>query len=316
MPRYLAAAILPVVTAIAWVHAFGGYTAWVHPMHIAVSGALVASALLTAWAVWRGQGRLSHAIAAGMLAMYGVLVVLTIAGIDVVGVDLYPDKRVAFVIVACCVLAVYGLVRRRVWGRWFALALGAAAVASGAFNERHFWSIAPLDGTAPADWLFETAWMMLASVLGGLAIVVALATPAARDACSTGAAWTGDARLARLVRPMLLTAFAAVPMLLVYAWLQPVVPATQTTAIVLAAVLAAGAALAVRGKLAGALVLVVAGLGMFAQTAATYFGAAPAYREVALYYVVFWLPAAVFALVCGIRLARPVWRLLRGITGA
>ncbi len=62
---------------------------------------------------------------------------------------------------------------------------------------------------------------------------------------------------------MILTAFAAVPMLLVYAWVQPIVPATQTTAVVLAALLALGAILAVRGKLVGALMLVLAGAGLF-----------------------------------------------------
>ena len=110
---------------------------------------------------------------------------------------------------------------------------------------------------------------------------------------------------------MLVTAFAAAPMLLVYAWLQPIVPATRVTAIVLAIALTLGTVITVRGKLVGAFVLVLAGLGMLAQSAVTFAGAG-AQRGIAGYYLVFWLPAAVCAIVCGVRLAGPTWRLLRG----
>jgi peptidoglycan/LPS O-acetylase OafA/YrhL len=115
-----------------------------------------------------------------------------------------------------------------------------------------------------------------------------------------------------MVRPMLVTAFAAAPMLLVYAWLQPIVPETRVTAIILTIALAAGAVVTVRGKLVGAFVLVLAGLGLLVQSAVTLAHAPDAQRGIAGYYLVFWLPAAVCAIVCGVRLAGPTWRLLRG----
>jgi hypothetical protein len=99
-------------------------------------------------------------------------------------------------------------------------------------------------------------------------------------------------------------------MLLVYAWLQPIAPETRTTAFVLAAALAVGGVLAVRGKLAGALVLVVAGIGLVAQTAITALDTPVAERQIALYYAVFWLPAGALALACGVRMVRPTLRLL------
>ena len=107
--------------------------------------------------------------------------------------------------------------------------------------------------------------------------------------------------------------FLAVPMLLVYAWMQPLVAATKPTALMLAALLAVGGFLGVRGKLVGALLLVVGGAGLGAQTAAT-IALMPAgpNHSVAYYYAAFWAPAALILLVTGCLLARPTLRLLRG----
>jgi hypothetical protein len=103
----------------------------------------------------------------------------------------------------------------------------------------------------------------------------------------------------------------AVPMLLVYAWMQPIVPATVVPAQLVAAVLTLGVAAAARGRVLGALLLVVGGAGLLVVTAATYFGAEAGTTRVASYYVVFWLPAALTSLACAGLLAGPVLRLLR-----
>ena len=177
-----------------------------------------------------------------------------------------------------------------------------------------FWSITRTPDLAHLDWSMEmylTAWVLFVTALGGAMIALNLAMPAVRDAFARDATWASDHRMIRGLRASLIASFAAVPMLLVYAWLQPIVPATQGTALALAAVLAAGGMLAVRGKVIGAVLLVLAGAGLFAQTAVTALAAAPEQREIAGYYAVFWLPAALLAIASGARLAGPAWRLLR-----
>jgi hypothetical protein len=113
------------------------------------------------------------------------------------------------------------------------------------------------------------------------------------------------------LRLALIAAFLAVPMLLVYAWMQPIVPATATTAVVLAAALAIAGTLAVRGKLIGAILLVAAGCGLAAQAIATTALAPDDVRKLTYYYDVFWAPAALLAIVCGVLMVRPMLRLLR-----
>ena len=314
--RYFALAV-PLIVAAAWWHVLGSYRGWATPVVWTVTGGMAALALATAWAGWRGAGRAQLAIAASVLGLQVGIAAVTLAGVPLVSFELYPSPALGVVVLALCALGVLGLARRRVWGRWLGLALGATAVASGGLNAYNYWfAIGGLDPVhvAWSNATITAGWCMITSALGGVVIAVNLAAPPARAACAIArgeAAWTGDAGLARLVRPMLVTAFAAVPMLLVYALVQPVAPATRTAAVVLAVVLAGAAAIAVRGKLVGALVLVLAGVGLLAQTLATAAWAPPEGRAIVGYYAVFWLPAAACAVVCGVRLAGPTLRLLR-----
>lgn len=314
MPRIFGFTLVAAV-AVAWIHLFGSYTAWATPVHWTVAGASIAIALVAAWATWRGAGSVLVGIAALLLGLHVAIIATTLAGVKLIPFDLFPDARLAVVVGACCALGVYGLVRRRIWGRWLALALGATGAVTGGLNAAYFWKVTSAVDPMHVEWsnaMYGSAWVMLTCALGGLAIVVCLVSPAARDLCARDGAWTSDARLARMVRPMLVTSFAAAPMLLVYAWLQPIVPETRVTAIILTIALAAGAVVTVRGKLVGAFVLVLAGLGLLVQSAVTLAHAPDAQRGIAGYYLVFWLPAAVCAIVCGVRLAGPTWRLLRG----
>jgi hypothetical protein len=146
---------------------------------------------------------------------------------------------------------------------------------------------------------------------GGALIVTSLVL--ARPAFTAPAAWTRPDPVMRALRLSVIASFVAVPMLLVYAWIQPIVPATATTAVVLAAALALGATLALRGKLVGALLLVVSGAGLLGQTlASALLAEGPQQGAVIGYYAVFWTPAAVLALVTGALMVRPTLRLLRG----
>jgi hypothetical protein len=223
-----------------------------------------------------------------------------------------PDVKFAIVISAAMVLAIGGLVARRPWGRWIALAFGAAAIGCGALNLIYYWKPSGTPNPYYADWYADvcrTTCFHMVTLLGGAVIVLNLV--AASDAFHTSATWSRRDRVIRWLRASMVATFVALPMLLVYAWMQPLVATTKPTALVLAAVLAVGAFLGVRGKLVGALLLVIAGAGLAAQTMATTLLAHGADRTISYYYAAFWVPAALVLLVTGCVLARPTLRLLR-----
>ena len=312
--RVLAVA-MPLAVGACWFHLFSPTTAWAPPIAFAISAILAGAALGTAIA----GVRLRIAIATVLLAGEALALWTSLAGFRLIPYDMVPDRRLAIVVCAALVLTVVGLVRKRVWARWLGLALGAVGALSGGLNAVKFWPATRAIDIDHLDWsmdVFLGTWVLLVTALGGAMIVINLAAPAVRDAFAAkhrDATWTSDHAMIRWLRATLVASFAAVPMLLVYAWLQPVVPATQDTALVLAAVLTLGGVLAVRGKVIGAVLLVLAGAGLLAQTAVTALAIAPAQREIAGYYAIFWLPAALLALATGVRLAGPAWRLLRHV---
>jgi len=107
---------------------------------------------------------------------------------------------------------------------------------------------------------------------------------------------------------------AAIPMLLVYTWMQPIVPETANTALPLAIFLGLAIAAATSKKVIGAMALVLGGIALLAETAATVHMARqnpdPLVGQIALYYAVFWLPAGLLSLQCGARMVAPVLRML------
>ena len=296
---------LPILTAVAWLH-LAGYRAWIGPVHLTVSVVIGALALAAPLLVWRRWQRASIAGAMFLLAAQLAILVLTLSGVKLVGPTLFPSTRVAVAVGIVIALALGGLAAGRIWGRWLGIALGVTGMLSGGLNAIGFWSVTDHPLAAYPEWsmrTYEQAWLFWVSLLGGALITVLLARVRFADTTT----W---ASRHRLLRTTVMASFVAMPMLLVYAWIQPVVPATQTTAVVLAGVLALAGALTVRGKLAGALLLVLAGAGLVAQTAATV--ALASEPGLATYYAVFWAPAGLLAIACGVRLARPTLRLLRG----
>jgi hypothetical protein len=310
----LSAAVL-VAAGVLWFRLFGSYREWAAPLHWLGAAGIVAFALaVLAFATRRAWAGI--AIAVSLQTIHLAIVALALAGVRLTRVVMFPDVRIAIVVSVITALAIWGLVRRRVWGRWLALALGAVGVVSGGLNIINYWSATAAPLADFPEWsqeMYETAWLLALTSLGGALIVACLAAPVVRDAFAARAhaTWSSRDRLIGLLRATIIAAFAAGPMLLVYAWLQPIVPETQTTAVVLAAALGLGGVLAVRGKLAGALVLVIAGAGLLAQTAVTALDAPPDQHGIAAYYAVFWLPAGVLAVICGVKLAGPTLRLLR-----
>lgn len=311
--KRIAFVIPAVIAGVAGWRLFGSFRGWVGPVHVVVSALLAATAVAMPLLVRRA--RLSIALATGLLAAQLGIIVTTLAGVHWTRVTLFGDARVACAVGAALAIACVGLVRTRLWGRWLAVALGAVSIVSSGINAMAYWKVTAHPDPAIQLWsvtIYEQAWVFWVSVLGGALTVALLAPAAVRERFlqrAAGSTWTSGDRLVGLLRVTLIAAFAAIPMLLVYAWLQPIVPATRTSALVLAAALAVAGVLAVRGRVVGALLLVLAGVGLLAQAAVT--GVEASDRSIALYYAVFWVPAGLLALACGARLAGPTLRLLR-----
>jgi len=314
----LSALVIAAVFAAAAYHLTRLPTTWVTAVHVFVSLALGAGVLGTIVATLAGAPRLSLAIAAGLLGAQVIILVTSVVGVRWIPLDLVPDARLNIAVAVALAIAVAGLVADRMWARYLALALAAVGIGSSGLNAVTHWRVTmALDANYP-QWTIEMMsilWALLVNAIGGALVVTNLMTPAVRARFAerrANATWTSGHAVVGWVRASILTSFFAVPMLLVYAWVQPIVPATATSAVVLAAALALGGALALRGRLVGALVLCAAGVGLLAQLALTYRGAPADQHSIVAYYAVFFVPAAVVAIATGVKLARPTLRLLRG----
>lgn len=315
MALAIALAVPVLVGLLAW-RLGSASTRWLTGLDAGVSVAIAAASLATILAVHRDLIWLRVGIPAVLLAALVAFIVAGRLGANPLRIATFPSLAHAILLAAIAALAVIGLGARRLWGRWLGLALGAAAIGSGGLNAIGFWSVTRAFDHAQPGWsttMFESEWAHLVGMVVGVIIVVNLAT--VRRGLDGGRAhptWTSDAPAIRTARLLMIASLMAVPMLLVYALTQPVVPATRTTALVLAAVLAVAAIAAVRGRLIGVLALTVAGLGLLAQTVATYLDAETTMnRHIAAYYAVFWLPAGALAIVCSLRIVGPTLRIVR-----
>jgi hypothetical protein len=288
-------------------------TSWLQPFEIAISCALAAASLVTIPAVLAGWRRVSIAVPVVLLAANVVFMLARAFGVQHLGSLPPPELKFAIVISAAIVLTIVGLLARRQWGRWLALAFGAAALGCGALNLIYYWKPSGTPNLYYPDWYADvcrTTCFHMVTALGGVVIVVN--TIAASDIFQSSATWSRRDGVIRWLRASMVATFVAVPMLLVYAWMQPLVATTKPTALVLAGVLAMGAFLGVRGKLVGALLLVLGGAGLAVQTAMTTTLTHGPTRTISYYYAAFWVPCALILLVTGCVLARPTLRLLRG----
>ncbi|HTL36081.1 MAG TPA: hypothetical protein VL326_23280 [Kofleriaceae bacterium] len=288
-------------------------TSWLTPFEIVISCALVAASLVTIPAVLAGWRRVSIAVPVLLLAANVAFMLARAFGVQHLGSLPPPEMKFAIVICAAIVLGIVGLVARRHWGRWLGLAFGAAAIGCGGLNLINYWKLSATPNLYYPDWYADvcrTTCFHMVTLLGGVVIVIN--TVAASDAFKESATWSRRDGVIRWLRASMIATFVAVPMLLVYAWMQPLVASTKPTALVLAVVLAIGGFLGVRGKLVGALLLVLGGAGLAVQTAMTMSLAHGPVRTISYYYAAFWIPCAAILLVTGCLLARPTLRLLRG----
>jgi hypothetical protein len=287
-------------------------TTWITPFEIAIALALAVSSVATVPAVLAGWRRVSIASPVVLLAANIAFMVARAAGVKLGALE-PADLKFSIAISGGMALTIIGLVMRRPWGRWLALAFGAAAIGCGGLNLVNYWRVSGTPNIHYPEWyadICRTTCFHMVTFLGGAVILVNVI--AASDSFETSATWSRRDGVIRWLRASMVATFVAVPMLLVYAWMQPIVATTKPTALVLAGMLGLGAFLAVRGRLVGALLLVLGGAGLAAQTTATMLLSHGTAHRISYYYAAFWIPCAVILLVTGCVMARPMVRLLRG----
>ena len=263
------------------------------------------SALLTVIATRRSNGILHRAVPAGLLALMAVVVASSLIGHNLLAFEAYHDWRYALFLTLALVITVGGILAGWFVARWIAIGLAAAGILSAGLN------MIPHVLTPGA-----ISWTLAIHIAGALLVIANLDAAGVRERFERTASpiWTSSDPALRSIRWAIMGFFAAIPMLLVYAWMQPIAAATAGPAIALAAFLSLSIALAVRRKLIGAIGLVVGGLALLVLTGAT---ARDAYAisqlsgRISLYYAAFWIPAGALALHCGLRLARPLFSMLR-----
>lgn len=289
-----------------------GVTLWAVQRGIVLSSgqlgfafAVVIWGLLLAVSLWRGHIGSRLFLGACGLAVPPGLWLADQWGYDV-GILAGERGPVAAVFAAVCTLTILGVARRSLWAWWLACAGAVVGALSTGLN-----GLGSLTNPGFNTWQAGT-------VFGG--VCIALVGLLGRDVrhtfhagARTNAVWKAQDPVITLLRWTIGANLVALPMLLVYAWTQPVVPATATPALVLAVLLAISEVLAVARKLAGALLLCLTGLGLLALTGATLALAADAdVRYIVLYYAVFWTPAGLLSAWTGGRILGRLGKLLRG----
>lgn len=290
---------------------FIAYAAWLGgPEHTCFSRiATVAtgiSLLFTIAGVLRNWAWFREFSASVQLLVMSFMVVSNLVGVKLLSFDPYHDPRYAIFLSATLALCAIGLLFRWFVSRWMAIALAVAGVGSAGLN------LVPWRATQSAY-----SWTLAIHIAGALLVIANLAGPTMRQRFEekTSPLWSSPDPILRSIRWTILTFFAAIPMLLVYSWMQPIVPATQGTALVLALFLTASITLSISRRVVGAVGLVLGGIALLVQCGVTLsyaYEISPRDGKIALYYAAFWLPAGLAAIHSGVRMARPILRLLRG----
>lgn len=237
------------------------------------------------------------------LAVFPALELLALAGVR--PLPLLNATPVGAVFSAGCLLALFGLLRRQLWGWWLACAGAVMGLLSGGLNA--------LDRLpAPSVEL----WGLTLTFLGAGCALLGLLGPDLRRALREGdhvdPVWRAADPLVAALRWTIGASLLALPMLFVYAWVQPVIPGTAGPAIALAGLLALSLVLVIARKVIGALLLSLAGAALLALLALMAYGAAahpePCLSRIVAYYAVFWGPAGLLALRTGALLAARLGR--------
>ncbi len=261
--------------------------------------------LLSIAAVAGQRLRLQRGISMTLFAMMMVMLASKYLGHQLLAIDLMHDERYATFLLVLLGVNVVGIMRGSFLARWLSLALAGGGVLSAGLN------LAPF-ATQPSQY----TWTLAIGIAGSLLILANLLGSKQREHFERDASplWSSQDPLLKAIRWTMISFMAAVPMLLVYTWMQPIVPATAQTALPLAIFLSLSILASAKRWVIGAVGLVLGGIALITQAAFTYVLAAqmphPVFANVALYYAVFWVPAGLMALLCGARMVAPVLRLL------
>jgi hypothetical protein len=256
------------------------------------SGCAVSGAVLGL--VVPGRWVRAHTAIAGAL----MLAIASFAATRVIGRwpfawDAMPDRRYAAFIAAMGLVVAVGLVRGAFWARWAAIAFSIGSMLGGVVNAIYMRELRD-----------ESLWLAgPIGVIGALTILSQLTRPGVREHFARHtqhALWTSRDRLVRATRWAAIANLAAAPMLLLYAFGQPVAPRTVISALVLAPLLGLGGVLVIARRSAGILVLGLGGLGLVAHTIATAEYVVAGNLPVVGYYAMFWLPAALLGILAGV----------------
>lgn len=276
-----------VLTLVAMSYYLGGASG---PAVWTASGLAIAGALAGVIVPGR-HGRLHAAIAACLMFAVGGFACARVVGHWPFAWDALGDPRYAMFIAAMCFVVGAGVLRGKLWARWSAIAFAAASVLGGSLNA--------INMHHAHD---ESAWLAAIGVVGGITILSQLVRPAVRDRFATHAMWSSRDPLVRSARLAAIANFAAAPMLLLYAFGQPIAPATVWSALAIAPILFAGSALVVLRRSAGVLVLAAGAIALVGHTLVTsQTVAVTSNQPVVYYYAAFWLPAALLSLVAAVR---------------
>jgi hypothetical protein len=294
--RALAIALTLTGLAVA-AYAGPGWRQWAGAATLALSGALAAALALAALTAWRGSSR-RPALGAALLLAGAALLLLDAAGVSIEGASPGPVPY-ELLLAAATAVAGCGVVLRRRSARWLALGLAGAGAVSSGLNLSQWMMAGVVD---------RAGWALSFWTLGSLGVLASLLgrDVAAQDRLAEREqVWSRRDPLVRWMRAATIAAIVATPMLLVYAFMQAGAVASLTRAApALAGLLAVGALLGARGQLLGGALLALGGLGLAALAiCAVLFAPAGTELRVAAYYLVFWTPAALSGIACGVALA-------------
>jgi hypothetical protein len=276
--------------------------AWLNITSVMVLGSLAAFSAAAAVSLWTGSRvgrRYTAAVALGSVALAHAAL-----GARVVTLPLLPnDARVDWVAAALFSVLTYGLFRHQRWARWLTLALTAASLVVAVINWISY------AGTTEVEWLWAISTiyaLILLVLLGGRAMA------ASDRRVPEENVWQQRDPMIRWLRAAAAAGVVAAPLLLVYAWVQTnAVEPIRSISPYLALWIGVATVLTVVGRSLGAMMLVIGGVALTGHTVALFCLTPVEHREIAGYYLLFWGPAAITAVVSGFWLARASWCLLR-----
>jgi hypothetical protein len=298
-------ALVPVcVVAAAGMFAWYCGSAWFGPTERLLTAIALLGTIASAAAIWRDDIRARVFVTCILLLGAPALRIGELRGHTLAYIQ-WDHGTIASIVSVTVLVAILGLVRRRVWGRWLAVAGSLAGLGGSLLN-----GIGSLVEPGVYTWAHACAGAGCAS------LVLLLIGPTMRDAFEDPAReslWRSREPVIRALRAALLSTLVAAPMLLVYAITQPVVPGTATFALVLAGVQLGATVLCLLRKVVGALLLSLAGAALLVFTLAC--GVAvfelPESARIVAYYAVFWVPAGIASVIASATLLRPLRALLR-----